>query len=351
VYPALAVVEALRAAHPACEVLWVGGEGGMEAGLIQRAGLPFHTIPAAGVHGVGLRALPGNLLQLARGLLAARRILRQFRPDVLFFTGGYLAVPMSLAGWRLPQLLYVPDIEPGLALKALARLASRIAITVEETRRFLPRPELATVTGYPTRPGLKKWERAEARQKFGLQSDRPVLLVFGGSKGARSINMALLANLPTLLEKMQILHISGELDWPVVQSQHQSLPSHLSVRYHPFSYLHEEMGAALAAADLAVSRAGASSLGEFPLFGLPAILVPYPHAWRYQKVNADYLKQHGAALVLEDADLQQSLLPTIFSLLEDAPRLEKMRLAMQALSTPDAASRLAVQIVALTGKA
>jgi UDP-N-acetylglucosamine--N-acetylmuramyl-(pentapeptide) pyrophosphoryl-undecaprenol N-acetylglucosamine transferase len=345
------VVEALRVAHPACEVLWVGGEGGMEAGLIQRAGLPFHTIPAAGVHGVGLRALPGNLLQLARGLLAARRILHQFHPDVLFFTGGYLAVPMSLAGWRLPQFLYVPDIEPGLALKALARLASRIAITVEETRRFLPRPNLAVVTGYPTRPDLKTWERTAARQKFDLQSDLPVLLVFGGSKGAHSINMALLANLPTLLEKVQIIHISGELDWPVVQSQHQSLPSHLSNRYRPFPYLHEEMGAALAAADLAVSRAGASSLGEFPLFGLPAILVPYPHAWRYQKVNADYLKQHGAALVLEDADLQQSLVPTIFSLLEDAPRLEKMRLAMRALSIPDAASRLAVQIVTLTGKA
>lgn len=350
-YPALAVVEALRMAHPAGEVLWVGGEGGMEAGLIERAGLPLRTIPAAGVHGVGLRALPGNLLQLARGLLAARRILRQFRPDVLFFTGGYLAVPMSLAGWRLPQLLYVPDIEPGLALKALARLATRIAITADETRRFLPRNKSVVVTGYPTRPGLKAWERAAARQQFGLQPDLPVLLAFGGSKGAHSINMALLDNLPVLLEKTQIIHISGQLDWPVVQSQHGSLPADLSARYHPFPYLHEEMGAALAAADLAVSRAGASSLGEFPLFGLPAILVPYPHAWRYQKVNADYLKQRGAALVLEDADLTHSLAPTVLSLLEDAPRLEGMRLAMQSLCIPEAAGRLAAQILALTGKA
>lgn len=334
-----------------CEVLWVGGEGGMEAGLIRRAGLPFRTIPAAGLHGVGLRALPGNLLQLARGLLAARRILRQFRPDVLFFTGGYLAVPMSLAGWRLPQLLYVPDIEPGLALKSLARLAGCIAITAEQTRRFLPHSKPSVVTGYPTRPSLKAWDRTTAWQKFGLQPNLPVLLVFGGSKGAHSINTALLTNLAVLLEKVQIIHISGELDWPMVQSASQSLPANLAARYHPYPYLHDEMGAALTAADLVVSRAGASCLGEFPLFGLPAILVPYPHAWHYQKVNADYLMQHGAALVIEDASLEESLAPTVFSLLADAPKLEKMHTAMKSLSTPNAADHLARQILALTRKA
>jgi UDP-N-acetylglucosamine--N-acetylmuramyl-(pentapeptide) pyrophosphoryl-undecaprenol N-acetylglucosamine transferase len=351
VYPALAVLEALNAERSPFDVLWVGAEGGMEAGLVQRAGIPFRSIPAAGLHGVGLRSLPGNLLRLARGLFTSRRILHEFRPDVLFFTGGYVAVPMSLAGWHLPQLLYIPDIEPGLALKALVRFATRIAVTVDATRRYLPHPDRMVVTGYPTRPGLAGWERAEARAKLGLHPGQPVLLVFGGSKGARSINTALQANLAGLLEKMQVVHISGELDWPVVQAAQASLPEELAGRYHPFAYLHEEMGAALAAADLVVSRAGASSLGEFPLFGLPAILVPYPYAWRYQKVNADYLAERGGALVLEDASLQSELASTVLSLLGDWSRLEKMRMAMQALSTPKAAASIAGQILALTGKA
>ncbi len=103
----------------------------------------------------------------------------------------------------------------------------------------------------------------------------------------------MLANLPALVEMAQIVHITGELDWPNVEAKMKELTKAQSARYHAFPYLHEEMGAALAAADLALSRAGASTLGEYPLFGLPAILVPYPHAWRYQKVNADYLVRHG----------------------------------------------------------
>ena len=126
VYPALSVLQALK--NDAQPVLWVGGEGGMEADLVTRSGVPFTAIPAAGVHGVGLRTLPGNLLRLARGTLAARRILAEFRPDVLLFTGGYVAAPMAFAGRHIPSLVYCPDIEPGLALEipgAFCRHASR----------------------------------------------------------------------------------------------------------------------------------------------------------------------------------------------------------------------------------
>jgi UDP-N-acetylglucosamine--N-acetylmuramyl-(pentapeptide) pyrophosphoryl-undecaprenol N-acetylglucosamine transferase len=130
-------------------------------------------------------------------------------------------------------------------------------------------------------------------QALHLDPALPVLLVFGGSKGARSINRALLEALPGLLPEMQVLHISGNLDWPEVEAARSALSTGEAAawaeRYHAFPYLHDEMGAALAAADLVVARAGASTLGEFPALGLPAILVPYPHAWRYQKVNADYL--------------------------------------------------------------
>jgi undecaprenyldiphospho-muramoylpentapeptide beta-N-acetylglucosaminyltransferase len=350
VYPALAVLETLNVQPSTFDVLWVGGEGGMEARLVERANVPFKAIPAAGVHGVGLRQLPGNLLRLARGVFAARRILHEFRPDVLFFTGGYVAVPMALAGTQVPTALYVPDIEPGLALKTLARFADRIAVTAEESFQFFNRRARVAVTGYPTRPGLASWTREAARRTLHLTSTAPILLVVGGSKGARSINNALLANLPALLEIAEIIHVTGELDWPVVEEKTKTLNEAQSARYHAYPYLHEEMGAALAAADLAVSRAGASALGEYPLFGLPAILVPYPYAWRYQKINAGYLTGRGAALPLEDAQLQEKLLPTIKSLLTDSARLNSMRAAMRSLARPDAASQIGQLLLDLAGK-
>ncbi len=371
-YPALAVLQALESGdgenagreHSAAGLaaLWVGAEDGMEKALIQRTGatmthaLPFEAIPAAGVHGVGLRALPGNLFHLARGLLASLRILRRFRPDVLLFTGGYVAVPMAVAA-RLPQpglrrprsLAYVPDIEPGLALKVIARIADRVAASTEDTQKFFPAGRKVTATGYPLRPDLCAWDKAAAREALGLASDWPTLLVIGGSKGARSINQALMAILPELLEAMQVVHISGQLDWPDVQAKAQALPPTLAVRYHAYAYLHGEMGAALAAADLAVSRAGASCLGEFPYFGLPAILVPYPHAWRYQRVNAEYLTQRQAAVLLPDGELPARLLPLVRELMADPARRETMRRALQGLNRPDAAQKLAGMLQAMAG--
>jgi UDP-N-acetylglucosamine--N-acetylmuramyl-(pentapeptide) pyrophosphoryl-undecaprenol N-acetylglucosamine transferase len=347
VYPALAVLEALNVQRQTSDVLWIGGEGGMEATLVERAGVPFRAIPAAGVHGVNLRQLPGNLGQLARGVYAARRILHEFKPDVMLFTGGYAGVPVVLAGWKIPSLLYVPDIEPGLALKALARFAKCIALTASDSRQYFSPRAHTVVTGYPTRAGLTKWTRSDARKHLGISDDLPMILVFGGSKGARSINTAVLESLPTLLELAQIVHISGELDWPDVQASSVNLPKTQSARYHAFPYLHEEMGAALAAADLAITRAGASTLGELPLFGLPAILVPYPHAWRYQKVNASYLADRGAAVVIEDAQLTEKLIPTVNDLLVNPSKLESMRMAMRRLSHPQAAAEIGRQLLAL----
>lgn len=324
----------------------------MEADLVKRAGVPLAMIPAAGVHGVGWRALPGNLWRLWRGLLASRRILRRFRPDVLFFTGGYLAIPMAFAG-RFPlgvyarprSLVYVPDIEPGLALKTLARFADRIAVTVDPSKAYFSQADQVVKTGYPTRPGLSTWTRAKAVEALHLSKDIPILLVFGGSRGARSINRALLGVLPDLLGDMQVIHISGRLDWNAVEENRKRLESDLPAehmqRYRAYPYLHEEIGAAMAAADLVVSRAGASCLGEFPLFGLPAILVPYPHAWRYQIVNAQYLEEHGAAVVVTDSDLPALLLSTVRRLIGDPQTLSQMRSSMGALAQPQAAERIA----------
>ncbi len=335
------------------QTLWVGVEGGMEADLVQRAGIPYRTIPARQVAGMGLRALP-NLLRVFQGMLASRRILKDFQPDVLLFTGGYMAVPMALVGSgllggrKIPSLLYVPDIEPGLALKVIARLASVIALTVEESRQYFSAKKRLVITGYPTRPELGSWTREQACQHLGLQPGRFTLLVTGGSTGARSINRALLAILPQLLEEIQVIHISGKLDWQEIEAAQKQLPANLAENYRAFPYLHE-MGAALAAADLAVSRAGASTLGEYPLFGLPAILVPYPHAWRYQKVNAGYLVERGAALLIEDAQMTADLYPEVQKLYRNPERLQHMRDAMQSLARPQAARHLAGLVRELSG--
>ena len=362
-YPALSVLQALLAgdevkalaakdAAPGLEssnaVLWIGGERGMEVDLVKREGVPFKTIPAAGVHGVGMRALPGNLMKLAQGLRSSRQILSQFRPEVILFTGGYVAVPLALAAHfplkgqpRPRKVVFVPDIEPGLALKLLVRLADQVAVTVEESKIYLPKRTNVSVTGYPVRAGLKRTERTEACQSFGLDPELSVFLVWGGSKGARSINRALLDVLPQLLAEMQVIHLSGQLDWQEVEQRQQGLSSEQIKRYRVFPYLHEEMGAALSAADLVLSRAGASSLGELPLFGLPAILVPYPYAWRYQHVNADYLVRSGAAVLLRDADLPEQLIPLVKSLKDDVSRRQRMRQAMLALARPEAAKSIA----------
>jgi UDP-N-acetylglucosamine:LPS N-acetylglucosamine transferase len=140
------------------------------------------------------------------------------------------------------------------------------------------------------------------------------------------------------------------LDWPTVESRAKELSEVQATHYHAFPYLHEEMGAALAAADLVLSRAGASTLGEYPLFGLPAVLVPYPFAWRYQKVNAATLVRHGAALMVTDSNLKAELLPTIKELLQNPTRLSAMRAAAKSLSHPQAATEIGHLLFELAGR-
>jgi UDP-N-acetylglucosamine--N-acetylmuramyl-(pentapeptide) pyrophosphoryl-undecaprenol N-acetylglucosamine transferase len=216
-------------------------------------------------------------------------------------------------------------------------------VTPDASRAFFRYSRRVVTTGYPIRPDLHAWDAAAARQTLGLLENLPTVLFFGGSKGARSMNQAAFSVLRHLLQQAQVVHITGQLDWPAVAPIQASLAPETAARYHPTPYLHE-MGAALAAADVAVSRAGASTLGELPLFGLPAVLVPYPYAWRYQKVNAQYLERHDAAMVLEDASLASTLLPTLQSLLGDPHRLSAMRAAMRSLAQPQAAQAIAAQL-------
>jgi undecaprenyldiphospho-muramoylpentapeptide beta-N-acetylglucosaminyltransferase len=348
IYPAIAVLEAMDQKN--MEVLWVGSQNGLDANLIHNASsVSFKEIPSAGLHGVGLRSLPANLLKLAKGFVASKRILKDFRPDVIFFTGGYITVPMAFAAARIPKVVFVPDTEPGLALKVITRKADKIALSVPASKQYFKDQSKLVVCGYPTRSDFISVKREDAVRVFHISEHRPVLLVFGGSRGAHSINHALLGILPDLTEIAQVIHITGDLDWPMVSSYYEGLSADVRKNYYPYPYLHENMANALRAADLVVSRSGASIMGEYPMLGLPAILVPYPYAWRYQKQNADYLVEQGGAILLADEDLSVELAGTIQDLLKNPQRLAEMSEKMKQLARPQAAAEIA-RIIASVSK-
>jgi len=346
IYPALTAVSELETLGVSREqILWVGTQGEMEEKLVPRAGLKLQTIQGGAVVGVPLAERVKNLAKLTWSVGTAHNLIRQFKPDVMLMTGGYMAAPVALAArlHGVPIVIFLPDVEPGSAIKSVMPLAQKVACTTNLSQEFVPAEKLV-VTGYPLRPEIRAaadLSRAEALAQFELADGRPTLLVFGGSRGSWNINKALMDSLPDLLAHIQIIHVSGTLTWPQVEENANTLPGDLRQWYRPYPYLHEEMGAAFRAADLAVARAGASMLGESPAFGLPTILVPLAFAWRYQKVNADYLTERGAAVQSTDERLPDELTELVLGLLQDPARLEQMRQAAQALAVPQAAANLA----------
>ncbi len=352
IYPALVVADELRRRGLSTEdILWIGTRDQMEEVLVPRAGLTLETIAGGPIAGMPLSARLVNSIRLAWSVLLASAIIGRFRPDVLFMTGGYVNAPVAVAARlrRVPAAIYLPDIEPGSAVKRLSRLVNRIACTAPESQNYFPAGK-SVVTGYPVRSEFRdaaKLDKAEALAHFGLHPGRPTLLVFGGSRGARSINRAVMSALPELLTRAQVIHISGNLDWPEVSANSDRLPESLRRFYRPYAYLHDEMGVAWRAADLVVARAGAGILGESPAMATPTILVPYPHAWRYQKVNADYLVKRGMAIRLDDERLAEELLPVVTGLLFDDERLAVMAASAGALDVPDAPGKLANLLVML----
>ncbi len=327
----------------------------MEEELVPRAGIEMETIYSSPLAGLPLTTKLKSMVKLVYNVWLAHGIMRRFRPDVLLVTGGYMSVPVAVAAWlnRVPTVSFVPDVEPGSALKAIGRLVTKVAATVEDTAVYFA-PGKTITTGYPVRAELisaTQLSRDEALSQFDLVSTsatvgeeiRPTLFVFGGSRGAQSINRALMASLPDLLTQgqMQVIHVSGQLTWPEVEAFAETLPPDQRRFYRPYPYLHERMGAAFRAADLIVARGGASMLAEGPLFGTPAVLVPYPHAWRTQKINADYLAERGAAVRLNDEDLDTKLGSTVLGLLADRARLNEMKRAAHSLNTAVGATKLA----------
>jgi len=322
----------------------------MEEELVRGAGLDFVGLAAGGLRGVAPTTAARHAVQIARSVGRAREILARFQPLAVLVTGGYASVAVALAARSrgIPVLIYLPDIVPGQAIRFLGRFATRIAVTSGESYRYFRRDKVV-VTGYPVRAEMFTLTREQARQALGLEAGVRTLLVFGGSRGARSINKALVAGLRDLLPVCQVLHISGRLDADWVAGVARGLPEELQARYHHYAYL-DDMPAALLAADLAVARAGAATLGEFPAAQLPAIMVPYPYSGRHQEPNAHYMAARGAAVVLPDADLEEKLVPTVLGLLSDGAALAAMRESSRALARPNAAEAIAGQLWALAGQ-
>lgn len=362
IYPALAIAEALQKKYPGSSVVYVGNENGMEHELAEEAGYDFQPICVAGLTSKKPNKVLGVVLKNVRGVREAKRALKEFRPDLVIGTGGYACGPLLLAATNLgiPTLLHEQNAIMGKTNKILSRKVARICLT-------FPIPSLpadiaarAKITGLPVRKAILSADKAEGRQKLGLAADKPVLLLTGGSQGARHLNQAMVPLWQELLAKgVQIVHITGEklFDETAAWAKECGLPvadiAHVSLAENPLQipkaedgfllipYLHH-MEYALAAADVIVGRAGASFLAEVSALGRAAVLVPYPFAaGNHQVYNAKAFVDAGAALLIEDGELsQETLRAALQKTLFDIELREAMTASSAALGEREAAEKI-----------
>ncbi len=279
-------------------------------------------------------------------LLAARR------PAAIFTTGGYVAIPVLLAAraLRIPSVLWDGNVVPGRSVRLVAGLATVITVSHPATAAALGRPE-TYVTGTPIR-SLAGIDFDEARRQFGARPGERLLLVFGGSQAVRRINDAVAAALPRLVDRLRVVHVTGEDGYPAAMAVRDALPDGLRDRYRPYAFLHgDEMTQALAAADLAVGRAGASTLAEAAAFALPTAIVPYPHAAGHQRLNAESFVEAGAAVLVEDEALDADRLVEVAGLLADPARHAGMSAAARDVARPGAADAIADLVMAVAARA
>lgn len=340
-FPTLAIAEEIASRRPDAEFLFVGTQAGIERHVVPRAG---HRLELISVIGLKRRASASALkfpFALLRGLWETEHIFRRFRPTLTVGTGGYVSGPAVLTARRfhVPAVIQEQNCFPGLTTRMLARFARQIHLAFPQSVSYFRWRDRLFISGNPTRKDLGTIPKAEARRRFGLKEHRPTILVFGGSQGAHSINVALMEGLERLSARgeLQMIWQTGGLDYEEVERRIASCPLGIAV----FSFI-EDMAAAMAAADLAITRAGALTLGELTRCGLPAILVPYPFATAsHQEKNARALEKAGAArVILDDALDGKILAETTLSLLNDTRHLKEMATRSRSLGVPDAARRI-----------
>jgi UDP-N-acetylglucosamine--N-acetylmuramyl-(pentapeptide) pyrophosphoryl-undecaprenol N-acetylglucosamine transferase len=276
-------------------------------------------------------------------------ILLRERPAAIFTTGGYVAIPTLLAAapLRIPVVLWDGNVVPGRSVRFTARLADAIAVSFEPTCAALAgagRPCFAT--GTPIRD-TRSIDREAARTRLGIPPGVRVLLIFGGSQAVRRFNTAVAEALPRLVERVAVVHVTGDEGYASALAAREAVAPELRERYRPFPFLRDAMLDALAAADLVVGRAGSSTLAEVTALGLPMIVVPYPHAAGHQRANARVLAEAGAARLIEDDDFDARALLEAAALLDDPATHVRMSAAARELGRPAAADAVADLVLAL----
>ncbi len=339
VIPALAIANQLKKTYNA-ECLFIGTARGIENRLVPAAGFPLQLVRVGALKNVSLMTRLKTSFDLPRAVWDASRMLNQFAPDVVIGVGGYASGPAMLAAVikHIPTLAFEPNVVPGFANRMVAKFVTGAAVHFEETAKYFRHAE---VTGVPVRQAF-----------FDIAPKRggtPTLLVFGGSQGAHAINDAMIRCLPVLQREapgIHIIHQTGERDYNDALAAYRSFEE--SAEVHRFI---EDMPAAFARADLVVCRSGASTVAEIAAAGKPAVFVPFPRAADdHQRVNAEALAKHGAAVVVEESKLEGVwLAETIATLLQDPRRLQQMSHAAKELSHPNAASDIGALAARVAG--
>jgi UDP-N-acetylglucosamine--N-acetylmuramyl-(pentapeptide) pyrophosphoryl-undecaprenol N-acetylglucosamine transferase len=341
VYPGIAVAEEVRRMRPSFDVVFVGGRRGIEAQAVPEAGFRIRFIATRGFPRREWWLWPWSLLVNAVGFVQALFVVMVERPDVVLGTGGYVSGPVSLAARLLGKSLLLQEQNsiPGIANRWLARIADEVHLSFVEARSYFERKDNLKVSGNPVRQHILSGDRTAAIQEFGLQDGRPTVFVFGGSRGAHRINEAAIDAMRRLKGRVDVQFIlqtgREDLDWAKGVVEAEQLPARV------LPYL-RRIHMAYAAADLVVCRSGAMTLAEIAACGVPAILVPYPHAANdHQVTNAANLVERGAAAMILDAELTgERLANELAHRLSDRQGLSRMSANARTFTRPDAAERI-----------
>lgn len=349
-FPGIAVAEEFLARDEGHEALFVGSEHGIEARLLPRLGFRHELIAASGIRGKGGLSRIKGVLMLLYGYLQARRILKGFRPDRVLGVGGYASGPVMMAakGMGLNCFIHEQNAIPGFTNKTLARFSDRVFISLEESADFFPRGK-TLLTGNPIRKEIlaafARGSNVAQNAERGAQNDTFRILVFGGSAGAHSINMNVIAALPFLSgfrERLAILHQTGEKDLAEVREAYQRE----GFRGEPVPFI-DNMARAYHDADLVVCRAGATTVAEVTACGKTCVFIPYPYAVDdHQRRNAEALLNKGAGFMILDRELSgESLARLVTELIDNPERIAAAGRKARNLARPDAARVIVDEIM------
>lgn len=349
IFPALSIANALKAIKPETEILFVGAEGRMEMQRVPAAGYEIKGLPIAGFDRKHWLRNIGVLWKIWKSRRMAKRIIKDFRPQVAVGVGGYASGPTlnMAAAMGIPTLIQEQNSYAGVTNKLLAKSARKICVAYEGMERFFPKEKIL-LTGNPVRQSLLNCQlsRAEAITKLGFDPVRPVILIIGGSLGARTINESVLGSLQLIGEsRVQIIWQTGGYYFEAIKKtlSTQGCPANLKV-----TDFINRMDEAYRAADLVISRAGASSISELCLLGKPSILVPSPNvAEDHQTHNAMALVNRDAALLVKDSEAKEQLLPLAIRTAMDMAALKNLSANAKSMGLPDSAQIIAQEVIKL----